>query len=198
MRQKTIALRTLGVSAALALAAPAWAADDDGAFVAKAASGGLMEVELGKHAAKNAADPSVREFGERMVSDHGTANPELKTVAQGAGLAVPAQMNDEHRKMVEKLAELRGAEFDQAYMDMMVEDHDNDVDAFRDQAEQGESAIDRWAAKTLPTLEAHLKQAQSVAKRVEQAAPPASRSSGNPADAGRAVDPASTGKPGRP
>jgi putative membrane protein len=198
MSQKRNVLRSLGVCAALAtLAAPAWAADDDADFVAKAASGGMLEVELGRHAAQNATDPSVRQFGERMVSDHGKANQELKAVAQGAGLAVPAQMNDEHRKMVEKLSELRGPELDKAYMDMMVEDHDHDVDAFRDQAEQGESAVDRWAAKTLPTLEAHLQQAKSVANRVEQASPPASRT-GDPPDTGRAVDPASTGKPARP
>jgi hypothetical protein len=29
--------------------------------------------------------------------------------------------------------------------------------------------VDRWAARTLPTLEAHLKQAESVAERVDKA-----------------------------
>jgi putative membrane protein len=190
----------IAASAALALSAPAGAAPDDAEFVKTAASGGMMEVELGKYATKHAADASVRAFGERMVADHTKANEELKTVAGRAGIPVPTQMEETHREHVQKLSKLKGAEFDKAYMEMMVNDHEQDVEAFREQAEEQKSDVDRWAAKTLPTLESHLQQAQTVAKKVEKADASGSRSgsSNMGGDAGRALDPSVTGAPARP
>jgi putative membrane protein len=152
----------LFVPLALALAGGAWAADSDAAFVEKAASGGLMEVELGRHASQHATHPSVRTFGQRMVTDHGKANAELAAVAKRQGLTVPTQMEADHREKVAELTKKSGAAFDEAYMELMVEDHEHDIDAFREQAEEARSEVDRFAAKTLPTLEAHLAQAKAV------------------------------------
>jgi putative membrane protein len=76
-------------------------------------------------------------------------------------------MNEDHRGKLEELTQLRGAEFDKAYMEAMVDDHEGDVDAFRSQAEEKESAVDDWAAKTLPTLEQHLAEAKRISEQVE-------------------------------
>jgi putative membrane protein len=155
----------MSLAAAFA-ATSAAAADADADFVKAAASGGLMEVELGRHAMEHAESPRVRAFGERMASDHGRSHEALKAVAKREGLALPSAMSEEHRKAADELTKLRGRELDEAYMKAMVEDHEKDVEAFREQAEQGKSAVDRWAAETLPTLEAHLRQAKSVANDV--------------------------------
>jgi putative membrane protein len=161
----------LAAAAGLALGAPGFAQDgDDAEFVKKAASGGMLEVELGRHVSKNAANPEVRAFGQRMVTDHSAANRELEGVARREGLAVPAEMEKEHREMLQNLTKLRGAELDRAYMSEMVDDHDHDVKEFEEQAEQGKTDVDRWAARTLPTLQSHLAQAQSISERIEGAA----------------------------
>lgn len=160
----------LAAAASLALGAPAWADADDAEFVKKAASGGMLEVQLGRHAAQHAANAEVRAFGERMVADHGAANRELEGIARRSGLAVPTELDEDHREMVERLTALRGAELDRAYMSEMVRDHDHDVDAFEEQAEQASTEVDRWAARTLPTLKAHLAQAEALAGRIEDAA----------------------------
>jgi putative membrane protein len=193
----------VAASVALFLGTPARAADDDADFVKSAASGGMLEVELGKHAAKQAKDPDVRAFGERMAADHGKANQELKSAAQRAGLALPSEMEDEHRDLLQRLSKESGIEFDKAYMDAMVKDHEHDVDAFSAQAGQGKSEIDRWAAKTLPTLQAHLTRAKTIAERVakiedDDEASPRSGSGNMGSDAGRALDPGVTSVPGRP
>jgi putative membrane protein len=158
----------LAAAASLALAAPAFGAED-AEFVKQAASGGMLEVELGRHVATNAADADVRAFGVRMAADHGAANRELAVVARGSGLALPTEMAPKHREMAEQLTALRGADLDRAYMDAMVKDHEQDVKAFEEQAEQGKTEVDRWAARTLPTLQAHLTHAQTLAERIEAA-----------------------------
>jgi putative membrane protein len=166
-------MRVRGFFMLLAVAGFAWvpaasiaAGSDDAEFVKTAASGGMMEVELGRHAVSHAASAEVRSFGERMVADHGKANQELKAVAQKSQLVVPAQMNEKHQAQYMELSKLTGAEFDEAYMKAMLKDHEKDIDAFREQAEQGQSDVDRWAAKTLPTLEAH----HALAEKVKEGA----------------------------
>lgn len=159
----------LAAAASLALAAPAFADASDAEFVKKAASGGMLEVQLGRHAAQHAASPDVRAFGERMAADHGAANRELEGVARRSGHTVPTELQKEHREMVERLTALRGAELDRAYMSEMVKDHDHDVEAFEEQAEQAETEVDRWAGRTLPTLKAHLAQAEALSERIEAA-----------------------------
>jgi putative membrane protein len=168
--------RASGLVLSVLLVQPLAAAGEpsDADFAAKAASGGRMEVELGGHAAKHAADPAVREFGERMVKDHGTAGDRLREAAAQADVPLPSALAPEHREIVGELTALRGAEFDRRYVQTMVEDHEKDVAEFRKQVEGGASPIDRWAKETLPTLEKHLSHARELARR-DAAQPPADR-----------------------
>src|SRR5205085_2062588 len=57
-------------------------------FVREAAIGGMAEVELGQLASGKASSADVKQFAERMVADHGTANTELKSLAEKRGLRV--------------------------------------------------------------------------------------------------------------
>jgi len=145
----------------LGFAGRAWAVSDAD-FVEKAAMAGMTEVELGRHASEHAASPAVRAFGQKMVADHSKANAELSAIAEKQGISVPAAMDDQHRKEVAKLTGKHGSDFDEAYMKMMVADHKDVLAEFRTQAKEGKTEVDRFAAKTLPTLESHLNQAKSV------------------------------------
>jgi putative membrane protein len=167
----------LAATVALGAAAiPASAVDSDADFVKKAAAAGMTEVELGKHAAAHAASQDVRAFGKQMAADHAKADTELKAVAKSQGLAVPSQLPADKRKDVDALAKMTGAEFDKAYMDDMVSDHEDVVDAFREQAKEGKTAVDKWAAKTLPTLESHLAHAKPIDQKLEDQGGQAGRS----------------------
>ena len=144
-----------------AAAAPALAAGDK-SFVQKAAVGGIAEVEMGKMAQQKASNDQVKQFGSRMVDDHSRANDELKRIASGKGITLPTDLDAKHKAKMDKMHKLSGAQFDRAYMDDMVADHRQDVAEFKKQASSGkDSDLKAFAAKTLPTLEDHLKMAQS-------------------------------------
>jgi putative membrane protein len=162
LRTALIALTASG----LANVALAGEPSSDAAFVKEAASGAMMEVELGRAAAQQATDTKVRAYGQMLASDHGRAQEALKSAAARAGLSVPTAMEPQHRAQVDRLSRLEGREFDQAYMKAMLDDHQTDVEKFRQQAQEGETEIDRWAAQTLPTLESHLSQARTLSQAV--------------------------------
>ena len=166
----------IGLSAAvlLALAGSAAAAGKggDSDFVTKAAQGGMEEVELGQLASSNAASADVKQFGQRMVTDHGKANDELKSIAQKSGETVPSGLSKKQEADKARLSKLNGAEFDKAYMKMMVSDHREDVAEFEKEAKSGKDAdVKAFAAKTLPTLKEHLTMAEDVEKRVASGKP---------------------------
>lgn len=144
------------------------AKSEDEDFIKEAASGGLMEVELGKIAQQNGQDPRVTAFGAMMVRDHSKANTELKSVASMKNVDVSA-MKDEHRDNTEKMKDKNGADFDKEYMKMMVKDHEKDIDAFKKEATDGKDPdVRNFASKTLPVLLMHLDSAKAIQSSIER------------------------------
>jgi putative membrane protein len=142
-------------------AAPVLAADD--AWMMKVAKGGMAEVELGKLASEKATTDAVKQFGQRMATDHSKANEELKTLAASKKVTLPSEISPEDKALRDRLTRLTGPAFDQAYMRAMVSDHVKDINEFKMEAKSGgDPDVKAWAAKTLPTLEEHLKMAREA------------------------------------
>jgi putative membrane protein len=141
---------------------------EDRAFFEKAAIGGLFEVRAGGLARKRAEDPEVKSFGNRMLTDHGKANDELKQLAKKKALTMPSELDGETKRTLAHLETLSGNEFDRAYVEHMVDDHQKDVKEFeRASAETNDPDLRRWAQKTLPVLQRHLELAKHLQTKLE-------------------------------
>lgn len=136
---------------------------DKDEFPLKAASGGMMEVQLGQLAQKNGQSQRVKNFGAMMVKDHSKANNELKAIAETKNISLPTTLIPEHQEHVTMLQKVTGAEFDKQYMEMMTKDHKEDIDEF-DKASKNSADADlkAFASKTLPVLRVHLDSAQAI------------------------------------
>jgi putative membrane protein len=170
-KSQVVSVSVVGLATVLlALPVHAQGADDgkkDNAFVQEAGSGGLMEVRLGQLAQQKAQSPDVKNFGKRMVTDHTKANQQLASAAKKAGVMVPTKMAPKHQKEVSELSGKSGSGFDTAYMNMMVKDHMEDVQKFREEANSGKAeSVRTTASKTLPVLQEHLSEAKHIAARV--------------------------------
>jgi putative membrane protein len=140
------------------------AAAADSKFLKEAADGGMAEVALGQLAADKASSADVKQFGQRMVEDHGKANDELKQLAMQKHVDLPAEPSAKHKATKARLEKLSGDQFDKAYMADMLMDHKKDVAAFQRESNSAKDPdVKSFAAATLPTLKKHLKMAQSLA-----------------------------------
>jgi len=136
---------------------------DDRKFMMEAATGGMMEVELGRLAAQQGSSDAVKKFGQRMVDDHSKANEELMQLASTKGVTLPTELDAKHKSEVTKLSKMTGADFDRAYSKMMLSDHVKDVAEFEKQSTKANDAdLRAFSAKTLPTLQEHLQMAQAL------------------------------------
>jgi putative membrane protein len=137
----------------------------DANFIKEAGMGGMTEVELGKLAEQNAGADAVKQFGARMVRDHSAATTQLTALASSKGITPPQQLDPKHAQLRDKLSKMRGAEFDRAYMQGMVEDHDKTAKLFQQQAQRGaDQDLKRFAETTLPTIQEHDKFAREIVK----------------------------------
>jgi putative membrane protein len=131
--------------------------DDDAKFMVRAASGGMAEVELGTLAAKKAVNPNVRAFGAMMVEDHSKANKKLTALATSIGVSLPQFPAKSEEDLDDKLIKKSPKDFDKAYVDAMVKDHQEDIKDFEKEINDAKSgAVKTFAQNTLPVLQKHL------------------------------------------
>ena len=156
-------------------------------FVEDLTYAGAAEIELGRMAAERGANAEVKRFGQMMVDDHSKAGNELKDIATQYRIPQPAGVDEKHRELMDKLAKLRGAEFDKQYIDAMVQGHEDVVDKLESRVDERdrsavltgqapkdtnvkpepadnhiEGSLNTWAAGALPVVKAHLDRAKSI------------------------------------
>ena len=142
--------------------------DRDYKFVTEAAQGGMMEVRLGEIAKQRASSQSVRDFAQRMITDHSKAGDELKQVASNKGAAIPTEMSRKHNATIESLEKLSGREFDKEYIAMMVKDHKKDVKEFEDAVKDvSDPDLKAFAQKNLSVIQDHLRMARDLEATVK-------------------------------
>lgn len=135
----------------------------DKEFLTKAAQGGMAEMKLGADVAKRGTSPEVRAFANRMVTDHGKASAELQALAAKKSFTLPTDVSKDHKEIADKLAKLSGSKLDEEYAEEMVKDHEKDVKEFQTEAQDGKDPdVKSWAAKLVPVLQDHLKQARDL------------------------------------
>lgn len=134
------------------------------------ADGGLYEVQLATMALTKAKSPEVKKFAQMMVDDHTKANNELKAWAGKKGVSLPDVMSEDKQKKYYDLERDEDAsDFDEEYMDEMVEDHKKDINKFEDIADDAKDAeLKSWAAEKLATLRHHLAEAERIHDAVKK------------------------------
>jgi putative membrane protein len=143
--------------------------EEDREFMTKAAQGNMLEVALGREVARKAKTSEVKAFGERMVTDHSKANDELRRIAERKGVTLPTELDEDHRRELTQLAALDGDKLDKEYAAHMVEEHTDDVEAFREASRNvKDPELRAWAAKTLPILEEHLALAKKMKEKTSR------------------------------
>lgn len=156
-------------------------------FISRMAIGNMAEVELGKLALERAESQEVKDFAQQMIKDHTQANEELAKVAAQLNVQMPADLDQKHRQLRDRLSRLEAPKFDRAYMEEMVRDHRQTAAQLRDHAarrttsaprgegavgtagaDKGNQALAQWASKTLPVIEKHLERARQVEQQVKK------------------------------
>jgi putative membrane protein len=136
----------------------------DNSFAQKAAGAGLSEVAEANIAVDKTGNADVKEFAQKMITDHTKANDELAKIAQDKGMTLPTEPSKRDRAQAGKLQKLSGAAFDKRYIADQLAAHKQAVALFARESKRGKDAdLKQFASQTLPILQHHLEMVQSLA-----------------------------------
>ena len=141
----------------------------DQEFVTKASQDSLLEIELGREAAKRGSTLEVKAFGEQMMKDHGKANDELIQLARSKNMGLAPNLDERGQAKVADIKSLPQDKFDERYAKNMRADHEADVKEVRKAAmAANDPDVRAWAARTLPVLEHHLEHVRTLEAKVSR------------------------------
>jgi putative membrane protein len=166
----------------------------DQRFAMKAASGDMLEIQLGQLAQQKSQNPQVKQLAQMLVKDHTQSSQMLMQVAQQANMQLPKQLMPVHQAMLQEMQQLEGQDFDMAFLHGQAADHLKMVLMFRDAQQQLQNPqLKQFAMQTLPKLRQH-KQMVDKAAGVDQEM--SGTASGSHADHGDAATTAGSRQPG--
>ncbi|EHQ30752.1 DUF4142 domain-containing protein [Mucilaginibacter paludis] len=134
------------------------------AFIKGAHEGGLTEIEASKIAQKISTNKAVTDFAAMMIKDHSEAGTEVDKLADEKQVFVRDSVNHEHKILLDSLSKKSGAGFDKAYIEMMVKDHEEAEELFKEGKESTYADIRELSEKIYPKIKAHLESAISINK----------------------------------
>ncbi len=137
----------------------------DKTFLRKAAAGGMAEIQLGQLASEKGGSQAVKDFGQKMVTDHTTLNDSMKPICESMGVMAPKKLNKKDQAEYDKLNGLSGDAFDKEYVAYMLKDHHMDLREFRaESASAQDPALKAAVEKGQQVIQEHLQMVEKMAK----------------------------------
>ncbi len=136
------------------------------AFVTKALEGGDAEVQLGQLALQKSQSNDVKQYAQKMVSEHSQMSDKwFKPVAKQLGASEPKGPSKKDKKEIARLQGLSGADFDNEYIKMMLKDHKQDLKDFETEAQAAQDQnVKMVAEQGVKVITQHLQLAELLAK----------------------------------
>jgi putative membrane protein len=138
-------------------------ANTTGGFVTAAATSDMYEIQAGQMAQQKAQSAGVKAFGKQMVTDHTAMSNELKPLAQKAGAAIPTELDQRRKGMIDNLTAASGADFDKVYLAQQEAAHEEALTLLKGYADSGDNAeLKALAQKAIPKVESHHQKAEQL------------------------------------
>jgi putative membrane protein len=133
----------------------------DTQFYTQALMGGEKEIAASQMEAKQGSNAGVKQAATKITSDHTAMGKKIKAAA-GSKVTAPAPDS----AMTASLQGKTGADFDRAYLDMMVTDHQKAISMFENAAKNASTPEARkLATDGLPKLRDHLQMVQQLQQK---------------------------------
>lgn len=145
---------------------------DDATIVAIYDATNTADMETGALAVERATNKEVKDFGAMMVHDHQAVRQQGRDLAAKLGVTPTPPSNDQsakdHAAAMARLRALKGAAFDQAYMQHEVAYHQAVINAIKTTLLPAikNAELKALVLRVAPAFEAHLARAQELEKKL--------------------------------
>jgi len=142
----------------------------DTSYIRTVIRSNLTEVSLGRLADSRASSSAVKDFANRMITDHGDMVKPWNQLASSYKMKMPTfgvDIGEAGKEASDRLGKLKGTEFDQAYMSEMLNDHEQDLQQLQQiRTSAQDPQIRQLAANGETIVSQHLQLARQVGSQV--------------------------------
>lgn len=140
-------------------------------FAQKAAASSQFEISSSQIAVEKSQNDDVKKLAQQMIADHTQASNTLKAALPASSVnpgSVSETVDKVHQEKLDQLRQADAADFDEDYLDIQEDAHEDAISLFKDYSKNGtDKALQTFATNTLPTLEQHLKHVEEVDEKVD-------------------------------
>ncbi|MGC5018194.1 DUF4142 domain-containing protein [Micromonospora sp. DT47] len=195
------ALVVVGLAPATAAQAAAQPSTQDTQYLQALHQVNLFEITAGDLAQQKGQNQDVKRLGEMFKTDHTQLDQTVKNTAQQLNVTLPGEPTADQQKVLDRLGNASGGEFDRAWVTSQLAVHVQAIQATQTEISQGsEQSVVQLAQDALPVLQAQNDELVALAQQlgipVPQASPsgtPSPGGTGTPAPGGTTESPAPGG-----
>jgi putative membrane protein len=135
-------------------------------FIANASLECMTEAQLGRLAMDLGHTESLRHFAHAMIDVYEKVTADIARIALRRKLPMPNVLDPEHQQLVDRMRGKSGRDFDLAYTGRMIDGHQKAITLFKSGQRIKDPEISALASRTLLTLEARLRRANSLLESI--------------------------------
>ncbi|MFG3602032.1 DUF4142 domain-containing protein [Micromonospora chersina] len=182
------ALVLVGLAPAAAAQAAAQPSTQDTQYLQALHQVNLFEITAGNLAQQKGQNQQVKDLGKMFVTDHTQLDQTVQSTAQQLNVQLPADPTADQQKVLDRLNNLSGAEFDKAWVTAQLAGHVQAIQATQTEISQGsEQSVVQIAQDALPVLQAHYDALVALAQTLGVPVPQTS-GSGSPSPGGTGTE----------
>ncbi len=137
-------------------------ADADAEFLTKVVPSIAASVKIIEYEVTNTSDEKVKEFAERVLTQHKGSVKTASAHAQRLKVAVDSDGTTDSKEMIDKLSTLKGADLDVAFLEWLSHIH-HDTTVFDNEVKNGSDAeVKTYAQNSIIAGNEHLNEAREL------------------------------------
>ena len=144
----------------------------DGTALAKLMSADSSEIAVAKYALDRISDSRVKDYAQMLIDDHQKDQSQVKSLSSQLNIMPMAPSTDSTAQHMDNAMSMlgsadKGQSFDQAFLQLQVNDHRETIDALKAlQSLSTNDQIKNHINDVLPKLQKHMDQAQELIKNL--------------------------------
>lgn len=141
---------------------------EKGDFLITAYMNNQLQLTLGEVADRNALAPEVKELSKQILADNKAIQSNLETLAEAAEIDLKPALTPEFLSLIDSIQSYQGAKFDSAFVNTVIEEHENDIERFNSWANTTSNPIiRREVTENIDILQLQLAKAQEIRQNMD-------------------------------
>ena len=145
------------------------AVDNEEDFLINANMNTQLQIALGKIAQEKSNSPEVKALAESVVNENQQIQNNIMELAKGAGIEMAAALSPEYVSLLDSIQVYSGDRFDSAFVNLVIEEHQEDIENFGKIAGKTNNPIVRdQITNNIELMQKHLEAAKEIEDVVEE------------------------------